>query len=104
MCPAGLTESVNCFALLDDVNACAPGDLWPEYDWTSPCFVAGDGGDAGDAGAAAACTESCSDAGLLSCYRGATFLLDCKQVDLGACRMVSTDVGAVQNAACTPPP
>ena len=101
MCPAGVAESINCLALLDDVNACTPGDLWPEYDWTSPCVVTGDAGDAGSAGS---CTESCGDAGLLSCYRGASFPLDCKQVGLGACHVVATDVGAVQNVACSRPP
>jgi hypothetical protein len=66
---------------------------------------ASDGGDAGDAGDASTCSESCTGATTLNaCYRGASFPLDCEQVGLGACAMVSSDVGALRNAACTPPP
>jgi hypothetical protein len=132
-CPAGRIESVDCNALLQSAHGCTPGPLAPIFDWTSPCSVtadlgggAGDAGDAGDAanagdagdagvgadagstadgGDASACSESCTGPTTLNgCYRGASFPLDCTKVGLGACHIFPTDVGAVRNAMCAPPP
>jgi hypothetical protein len=112
-CPAGTVETLDCEALLQNVDAqfdggvgtCTPGALSPQFDWTSPCGIAEEAGDGGDAGDASTCSESCAGVATLnSCYRGASFPLDCTEVGLGACRRVSTDVGSVMNAACTPPP
>jgi len=107
-CPAGIVESLDCNGLLSNAGACNPGALSPTFDWTSPCAVVSttvDGGDAGDAAVAdaAACAESCNGTKLNACYRGASFPLDCTQVGLLACRMVSTNQDASVNAACTPP-
>jgi hypothetical protein len=94
-CPAGIPESLNCRTLLNDVNACTPGELSPPFDWTSPCAVATD---------ASPCTDSCNGSTLTGCTRGAAFSVDCKSVgSLGACRMVATNEGNALNAACTPP-
>jgi hypothetical protein len=91
-CPAGVEERINCEALLS-ADGCNPSPLSPSFDWTSPCQVAG-----------STCTEECSDAGdVVGCARGATFTLHCAAEKLGACRMVTTDMGAAQHAACAPP-
>jgi hypothetical protein len=101
-CRAGVPESVNCLTLLGNVHACTPGALWPPYDWTSPCVVADD--DGGTADGSACSSDSCNGTSLTGCYRGASFPVDCTGVGLGACVMRTTDQGAAQNAACTPPP
>jgi hypothetical protein len=105
-CPAGIPESLNCQALLQNVHACTPGRLWPPYDWTSPCFVASDddAGDEGGAADASSCSsDSCSGMTLIGCYRGASFPVDCHEVGLGTCQMVATNQGTAMNAACTHP-
>jgi hypothetical protein len=104
-CPAGKVETLDCDALLQNVHGCTPGALSSPFDWTSPCAIAGDAGEEGDAGDASTCAESCiGETTLRSCYRGASFPLDCTEVGLGACRIVSSDVGSAMNAACTPLP
>jgi hypothetical protein len=117
-CPAGQVETIDCAALLGSASACVPGELSPRFDWTSPCSLATtpaeDAGEddaqaedaaTGDAGTdgATACIESCSGTHLVACYRGAAFTLDCAQVGLGACTMVTTDEGTTVHPACAPP-
>jgi hypothetical protein len=96
-CPSGVVETINCQSLLGTSGACVDGPLAPAFDWTSPCAVD-----------PPACTsDSCASdggSGVIGCARGATFPVDCANVGLGACRMVSTDLGAEQHAACSPPP
>jgi hypothetical protein len=93
-CPSGVVETIDCQALLGTSGACADGPLDPAFDWTSPCAVN-----------PPSCTsDSCgSDGSAVGCARGATFSVDCASEHLGACRMVSTDLGTEQHAACSPP-
>ncbi len=90
-CPSGLLETIDCASILQSATACEAGALAPPFDWTSPCAIV-----------PARCSESCNGTLLTGCARGAPFTLDCTAVDLGPCRMVTTDVGAAQHAACTP--
>jgi hypothetical protein len=91
MCLTGTVESVDCEALLNSAEACSEGPLVPSFDWTSACTLAG-----------AACPPDTCDGGTLtSCERGAPFQTDCAKDGLGACRLVTADLGA--RAACGPP-
>jgi hypothetical protein len=91
-CPSGVLEKIDCASLLQSVAGCTPGALAPPFDWTSPCGVVPEH-----------CTESCTDAGLTGCARGAAFALDCAAEGLGPCGEVSTDKGSAVHAACAPP-
>jgi hypothetical protein len=92
-CPSGVPETIDCRALLGTPGSCVAGQLVPEFDWTGPCAVT-----------PPLCTaDSCADGGVTGCARGAPFWIDCAKEKLGACRMVTTDVGAAQHAACTAP-
>jgi hypothetical protein len=100
-CPAGVPEAIHCGQLLGTPDACAPGDLYPPFDWTSPCVV--EGADAGPD--ASACRDGCSGTVLTSCERGATYTVNCPDAGLlGPCGLVWTDNGERQGARCTPPP
>ncbi|HEY1694453.1 MAG TPA: hypothetical protein VGG39_19925 [Polyangiaceae bacterium] len=101
-CPAGLPEAIDCGDLLQSAAACNAGALaTTDFDWTSPCFVPlPEGDDAGDAGP---CAASCSGSQLTDCYRNARFELDCHEAGLGACHMVTTDIGAQTRPACGAP-
>jgi hypothetical protein len=100
-CPAGILETINCQTLLLDVNACNSGALSPPFDWTSPCAVTT--GDGGSDDASSCSADSCDGSALSSCYRGASFALDCAEAGLGTCQMKATDQGSVLNAACDRP-
>jgi hypothetical protein len=92
-CPSGVLERIDCRILLGSASACAPGDLAPPFDWTSPCSLS-----------PPQCSgDSCDGGTVLGCERGAAFGTDCKEQRLGPCRMVTTDMGAQSRAACTPP-
>lgn len=92
-CPAGVQESLDCLALLGEEDACSPGALSPPFDWTSPC------------GSERPCGEdSCDGSALLSCERGARFMVDCADQGLGNCRLLAVDPSGPARAACTPPP
>ncbi len=95
MCPAGVTETLDCDALLGTTGACVAGDLSPPFDWTSACRVS-----------PARCTgDACGANGALtSCERGAAFQVDCADAGLGRCAMVTADPASGARAACTPPP
>jgi hypothetical protein len=87
-------EKIDCASILRSDAGCTAGAMVPQFDWTSPCAVV-----------PARCTESCTDAGLTGCARGAAFALpDCVAQGLGPCGEVSTDRGSAVHAACTPPP
>ncbi|HEY8039678.1 MAG TPA: hypothetical protein VIF15_07785 [Polyangiaceae bacterium] len=92
-CPAGVPETLDCQALLQQGASCSPGKLSPPFDWTSPCVVT----------QSPCSADSCSGMRVSGCARGATFTVDCGQVGLGPCRTVTTDQGSAQHAACTPP-
>jgi hypothetical protein len=94
-CPAGVLETIDCSQLLLDVHGCTPGLLSLPFDWTSPCVV--------DAPDASPCVEGCSGTQLTGCTRGTSYSIDCSQVGLGACRMVTTDDGVAMHAACGRP-
>ncbi|HEY3819733.1 MAG TPA: hypothetical protein VGL81_21340 [Polyangiaceae bacterium] len=97
-CPAGILETINCQLLLQNVDSCNPGPLSPPFDWTSPCVITDEGG----AADAATCSDSCEGAVVSSCYRGASFTVDCSKLPgLGKCQMVQTDHPS-PNAACVP--
>jgi hypothetical protein len=92
-CPSGVVETVDCAALLGTPDACVSGRLSPDFDWTSPCSLA-----------PPACEgDRCADGGAIGCARGAPFAVDCAAEQLGECRMVGTDLGTAQHAACAPP-
>jgi hypothetical protein len=92
-CPSGVLERIDCQDLLGMSNACSPMRLEPPFDWTGPCIAT-----------AAKCASDSCDAGTITgCARGAPFLLDCAAQGLGACQMVTTDITAPPNAACSPP-
>lgn len=92
-CPSGVPERLDCRAVLGTASACVPGPLAPPFDWTSPCQVT-----------PPRCTaDTCSGTVLSGCARGATVSLDCATQGLGHCRMVLTDMGTQQHAACAPP-
>jgi hypothetical protein len=105
-CPAALPETIDCAELLQSASACNPGPLpSTDFDWTSPCFVSPQGHDAGaDYDDAGLCVPSCSGSHIVDCYRNAPFELDCETVGLGACSVVTTDLGTQQHPACSPPP
>jgi hypothetical protein len=92
-CPSGVLERLDCAILLGSANACVPGPFAPEFDWTSPCTVSPPqcGGD------------SCDGGTVVGCERGAVFSTDCASQGLGACHMVTTDVGGQSRASCTTP-
>jgi hypothetical protein len=100
-CPTGIREEIDCQTLLQadsGSGSCNPQDAAPAFDWTSACVASPPvppcDGDAGD---------FCEgDAGLVSCARGVPFNVDCSLQGLGACQIVTTDVGTAQHAACTP--
>jgi hypothetical protein len=91
-CLTGVSETLDCARLLGTPTACRPGALDPFFDWTSPCAVVPSQCD----------VDSCGDAGLSSCERGATLPLDCASQGLGACHLVNEPDGAPR-AACAPP-
>jgi hypothetical protein len=91
-CPTGTLETIDCASVLQSDAGCEPGALAPPFDWTSPCAVVPSG-----------CTESCAGTSLTGCARGAAFTLDCTTEGLGPCRMVTTDMGSAEHAACAPP-
>jgi hypothetical protein len=96
-CPSGVLETINCQSLLGGTSgACQSGPLNPAFDWTSPCVVK-----------PPECTsDSCASdggGGVIGCARGAKFVVDCASEHLGACRLVSTELGTEQHAACSPP-
>ncbi|HZU83446.1 MAG TPA: hypothetical protein VE987_11040 [Polyangiaceae bacterium] len=92
-CPSGVLERVDCDAILQTEGSCTAGPLTPAFDWTAAC-----------APAAAQCTgDACVDGGVSACERGVSFGVDCLAEGLAGCRMVTTDTGAAQHAACTPP-
>jgi hypothetical protein len=94
-CPAGIPERVDCSLLLGSVDACSPGSLNPPFDWTSPCQLPG-----------AQCPADGCDADastLTGCSRGAIFAVNCSDQGLGPCRMVETELGTQQHAACSLP-
>jgi hypothetical protein len=93
MCPAGVVETLDCHALLGSAGACVAGSLSPPFDWTSPCLVS-----------PSACTSvSCDGGELTSCERGATFSVSCASEGLGACGMLSAELGSTPRAACAAP-
>ena len=92
-CPSGVLESIDCARLLQSDAGCRDGPLAPPFDWTSPCVLP-----------TSQCAESCTDAGLIGCARGAAFALDCAAQGLGTCRPVATDMGSEVHPACTPLP
>jgi hypothetical protein len=92
-CSSGVVERLDCQALLGTPGACVEGTLSPPSDWTSPCQVV-----------PAVCgSDSCSGSVVTGCARGAALSVDCAAQGLGPCRMVSTDQGTRQHAACTAP-
>ncbi len=99
-CPSGVVETLDCATLLGTANACAPGPLAPQFDWTSACAVT----------PSACSVDSCDDGGatLTGCARGAALSVTCGDQGLGACRIVTVvaeaDSGTEMHAACTPPP
>ena len=93
MCPSGLTETLDCAALLGSAGACSPGALSPPFDWTSPCSLT-----------SSVCTaDSCEGDRLTSCERGAMFSISCASEGLGDCRLLTADLGSSPRAACGPP-
>jgi hypothetical protein len=94
MCPSGVTETLDCAALLGSDAACSPGGLSPPVDWTSPCSV----------NSSVCANDSCDGDTLTSCERGATFSIGCAAQGLGDCRLVTADPGSTPRAACTPLP
>jgi hypothetical protein len=88
-----VAERLDCQALLGAPDACVAGALSPPFDWTSPCQVT----------PATCAAESCSGTVLTACARGASLSVDCASQGLGPCRLVSTDTGTQQHAACTAP-
>jgi hypothetical protein len=93
-CPSGALEEIDCARILSSDAGCRSGLLEPPFDWTSACAVS-----------PPQCTaDSCTDAGLIGCARGAAFTLDCAAVHLGPCRQLSTDTRTSEHAACTAPP
>jgi hypothetical protein len=91
-CPSGVVETIDCQGLLGTSGACVNGPLDPAFDWTSPCAVN-----------PPACTsDTCANGRAIGCARGAAFAVDCAGENLGMCRL-STDAGAEQHAACSPP-
>lgn len=93
-CPTGVTETIDCGALLGDPAACNVSPLYPPFDWTSPCVLRPSQCDA----------DTCDGSVLTGCARGAAFSVDCTEENLGACEMVSTDLQTQQHSACVPPP
>src|SRR5208283_1888402 len=65
-CPAGLTETIDCAALLGSRGSCNDAGLSPPFDWTSPCTLT-----------ATCLPDTCDGATLTSCARGAPFQTDC---------------------------
>jgi hypothetical protein len=116
-CPAGVTETIDCAALLRDPRGCTPGQLHPSFDWTSPCVVSTAPTDAGadapahstDAASDAAtdgatCQEGCYGTTLTGCTRGGAYVINCTNEGLGPCTMVTTDEpGRPQHPACGAP-
>ncbi len=99
-CLTGAVESLNCKSLLGSVDSCESADaLAPPFDWRAACAI--------DLADASPCVEACGGGEppttLTGCTRGATYTLDCTQVGLGPCRVVTTDVGHGAHPACTPP-
>jgi hypothetical protein len=93
MCPAGVTETLDCATLLGSPDACGAGALSPPFDWTSACTMN-----------PPACTsDSCNGGVLTSCERGAAFWVSCTGEGLGECRMATVEPGATPRAACGPP-
>jgi hypothetical protein len=93
MCPAGVTETLDCATLLDSPDACSAGALSPPFDWTSACSLT-----------PPQCTsDSCSGGVLTSCERGAPLWVSCTGEGLGDCRMVTSDPGSTPRATCGPP-
>ena len=91
-CPTGVLEKIDCASLLQSDAGCGAGPLAPPFDWTSPCAIL-----------ESPCTESCAGPLLTGCTRGASFTVNCEAEWLGACRMVMTDMGSAEHAACAPP-
>jgi hypothetical protein len=93
-CLSGTLEKIDCASLLQSDAACVAGRLEPRFDWTGACVVTPPDCDA----------DTCTDeGGLVACVRGKSIAVDCAEAGLGACRIVSTDMGSAQRAACTPP-
>lgn len=95
-CPTGVPEHLDCATLLGAAGgpSCHSGLLDPPFAWTSPCRID-----------PPACAGDACDGGVaIGCALGAAFSVDCASAGLGACAMRSTDLGANQRAACTPPP
>jgi hypothetical protein len=92
MCPSGVTEALDCAALLGSPSACSAGALSPPFDWTSPCSLT-----------SACAADSCDGEKLTSCERGATFSMSCASQGLSACRVLTADLESTARAACGPP-
>jgi hypothetical protein len=92
-CATGIAETIDCQSLLEVPGACVPGPIAHDFDWTSPCQVV----------PPQCTTDTCVDGGVSSCARGAPFAVDCATEGLGACRLITTDPGTMQPAACAPP-
>jgi hypothetical protein len=93
MCPSGVTEALDCAALLGSPGACTAGALAPPFDWTSPCSLT----------PSACAGDSCDGDRLTSCERGATFSMSCASEGLGVCRLITADLESTPRAACGPP-
>jgi hypothetical protein len=95
-CPSGVGETVDCAALLGASSCHVPeaGVAPVPWDISSMCHVD-----------PPQCSVDECDGGnqLVACERGAKFTVDCASVGLGACRMVTTDLGTQTHAACTAP-
>jgi hypothetical protein len=94
-CPSQVPETIDCRSLLGSDAACQAGRLEPPFDWTSPCVQS-----------PASCTmDHCDDAGavLVSCARGAPFMLNCASAGLNQCQIAGARDGSPQRAVCTPP-
>jgi hypothetical protein len=91
-CPSGVVETIDCAGILLSDAGCEGGALAPPFDWTSPCAIGGSN-----------CAETCADASMTGCARGAAFAVDCRAQELGPCRRVRTDLGTAEHVACTPP-
>jgi hypothetical protein len=88
-CPSGVMETIDCTHILRQPNACSGAGLDPPFDWTSPCTLG------------SPCPQDSCDGGILTgCARGAPFRVDCGKANLGQCRMVATELGNAESAAC----
>lgn len=90
-CIAGVEDTADCTKLIGP-NACSATRV-PENTVRSASDLCG--------AAVANCTPGCSGSRLVSCFRGATTSVDCRQLGFSGCGTVGTVEG--QKARCLPP-